>query len=354
MWIEQNFFKYATGAIMVLAIILLTYYASPVFSPIFWFVTAILLPILFSGLLYYIIRPLVYKLVAWKVPKYLAILLVFFGILLFSFIIAFTLVPKVGTQMAQIANVPPEKVEALKHNTKAIINDLQGYISVAKTPAIEEALLSYVQKVNPWLYTIAYNTISTLASIAIALVLTPFVLFYFLRDDELFVDYVLRFVPDKFKAEVKKTINDIDQTLSGFILGQMTIALVVGVFLYIGYTIIGLNEALSLALLAMIFYVVPILGTFIAIVPAFIVGLSVDLSMAMKVVAVMYCAHLIEGNFLTPRIMSHRLQIHPLTIILLLLAAGTLYGLVGLILVTPIYAMLKVIVWNLYKITRLN
>lgn len=350
MWIKEAFFKYALGIIMVLTIVLLAYHAAPAFSPILWFITAVLLPILFSTLLYYILRPVVHLLVSWKIPKYIAIILVYLAIILIGSLIAFTTLPKILEQIAVIANIPPEKFDALKNSTKAFIETVQNYITVAQTPAIEEAFISYVQKINPLLYQWSYSTITTLASIAIALILTPFVLFYFLRDDSLLVQAILRFVPLDFQDEASKTLYDIDETLSGFILGQMTIALLVGIFLFIGYSVIGLHEALSLALLAMLFYVVPILGTFIALIPAFIVGLSINLSMALKVVAVMYCAHLIEGNFLTPRIMSERLKIHPLTIIFLLLAAGSLYGLPGLILVTPTYAILKVIILNLYKI----
>lgn len=354
MWIQDRFFKYALAVIMILTIILLMYYAAPIFLPILWFITAILLPILFSTLLYYILRPVVAVLERWGLPRYAAIIVVYIGIVLVSALATFTAVPKIMEQIALIGDIPPEKIEALKTNTKSMIGLVQKYISIAKTPAIEDALITYVQKINPILYKFAYNTISTLASIAIALVLTPFVLFYFLRDDELFAAAILRYIPASYRNEVESTLKDVDETLSGFILGQMTIALVVGVFLFFGYTLIGLHEALSLAFLAMLFYVVPILGTFIALVPAFIVGLSVNLSMALKVVAVMYVAHLIEGNFLTPRIMSQRLKIHPLTIILLLLAAGSLYGLIGLILVTPTYAIAKVIIWNLYKVTHLE
>ena len=149
-------------------------------------------------------------------------------------------------------------------------------------------------------------------------------------------------------------MQDIDETLSGFILSQLTVAAVVGFFLFCGYLLIGLPHALLLALFAMIFYVIPILGTVIAIIPALVVGLTINLGMAVKIILVMLFAHLLEVNILTPRLMSHRLKIHPLTIILLLLAAGSLYGIFGLLLVTPTYAILKVIVWNLYKISRLR
>lgn len=104
----------------------------------------------------------------------------------------------------------------------------------------------------------------------------------------------------------------------------------------------------------MIFYTIPFLGTFIAIIPALIIGLADSPFMAFKVILVMIVAHVIESDIVSPKILGQRLHIHPLTIILLLLAAGSLYGLIGLLLATPIYAIIKVIVWNVYKIFRLR
>lgn len=354
MWYKDNFFRYTIGIILVLTIILLLYNTAPVFSPILWFVAAILLPILFSTLLYYVLRPFVTFLESCRIPRYLAILITYLCVVILGCLVFLIIVPRLMDELAVIKNIPPEKIESFKSSSKEWIEILKSYVSISQLPAIENVLYDYIQKINPLFYQLIYNTITTFASIAIALVLTPFVLFYFLRDDHLFSKSILRFVPHQYQDEVQKILHDVDDTLSGFILAQMTVALLVGVFLMCGYFLIGLPEAMPLALFAMIFYIIPILGTFIAVIPALLVGTTISLSMVVKVILVMLFAHLIEANLLTPRIMSQRLQIHPLTVILLLLAAGTLYGLVGLLLVTPTYAIVKVIVWNFYKITRLR
>lgn len=353
MWIQNNFFKYATGIALVLLILLLVYLISPLFSPILWFAAAVLLPILFSTFLYYILRPLV-NLISRFIPRFLAILLIY-STLVISLVVLFLVEgPQLINEINFLTTISPEKIDTLKVNLQQFIKQTQAYLSFTSIPGIEDMFLSIVQTVNTFLYKLTLNMITTLTSIAIALALTPFVLYYFFRDDALFSQAVLRFIPKEFNAEVRTILEDIDETLSEFILAQMTIAAVVGFCLFCGYVLIGLPQALALALFAMIFYVIPILGTFIAIIPALIMGMTVGFSMTVKVILVMFIAHFLEANLLTPRLMSQRLKIHPLTIILLLLAAGTLYGLLGLLLVTPTYAILKVIVWNLYKISRLR
>lgn len=354
MWIHDAFFKYSIAIILILLIFLLLYYTAPVFYPIMWFIAAILLPILFSTLIYYILRPIVSLVHGWGVPRYLSIVIVYFFIALLIFCFSFFLGGGLIEEVSHISNIPPEKIESLKLNTANLFEKLKGYLPESQIPTLESMSFSYLQKINTFLYQLLLNMITTITSITIALVLTPFVLFYFLRDDNLLSRSIIRFVPLEYKEEVEKIINDIDDTLSSFIVAQMTIALVVGFFLFCGYIAIGLPQALALALFAMVFYIIPILGTFIAIIPALIVALSISFMMAFKVILVMLLAHFIEANFLTPRLMSKHLNIHPLTIILLLLAAGSLYGLLGLLLVTPTYAIIKVIVWNLYKISRLR
>lgn len=350
MWIQESFYKYSIAVLISLTIVLLLYLTSPIFYPLLWFVAAILLPILFATLLYYIFRPIVIFFERW-VPRYLAIMATYFLFACLAITFGLYIVPEI---IDTINNISPEKIEFLKTSTSSLIDYLKGYVPLTNIPIVESAIATYVPKINGFIYAGAANLIKTIADIAIALALTPFVLYYFLKDDKLFSVFLLRFVPEKFKDEVHKIIQDIDQTLSEFIIAQMTVACVVGFILFCGYLIIGLPQALGLALFAMVFYIIPFLGTFIAIIPALIVASTISFTMVFYVVLLMILAHLTESNLLTPKLMSIRLKIHPLTVVLLLLAAGSLYGLVGLLLVTPTYAILKVIIWNLYKISRLH
>jgi len=350
MWFNENFYKYTVAVLLVLLIILVLYYTAPFFSPILWFATAILVPVLFSTLLYYILRPVVYFFARWM-PRYCSILITYLLTSLAIAIAAFFLIPSMKETLEHLS---PEKIESMKEYVTKLIEGMKKYPNIPERSLIEQFLINYMPKINAVIYTLSLNLLSNLTNITIGLALTPFVLFYFLKDDTLFSPFILRYIPAKFQEEVQKILHEIDSALEEFIQSQMIVACVIGSCIFSGFLIIGLPNALALALFAMIFYIIPFLGTFIALIPALIVAFTINFTMVLKVIAVVGLAHLIETNLVTPRVMSQKLNIHPLTIIFLLLAAGSLYGLVGLLLVTPTYAIIKVVVWNLYKISRLR
>lgn len=350
MWIEGDFFKYIIGVILVLLMTLLLYYNLPIFYLILWFLAAIFLPILFSTLFYYILRPFVTYFSKWM-PKFIAILLQYVIVGTFITLMLVIFIPEVSSVISSLST---DRVDTFKDHFKKIIGYITDYIPFSNLPYFEKLFIDNLPKINSYIYSFTINLLSAVAGIAVAIGLTPFILYYFLRDDNLFSRFILRFVPANYQEEAQSIMTDIDTALAGFITAQTTIASITGCFLLIGYVIIGLPYPLSLAIFGMIFYVIPFLGTFIAVIPALIVGISVGLSLTFKVLIVMLSAHLIEANLITPRLMSSNLKIHPLTIILLLLIGGSLFGILGLILITPAYAILKVIVWNIYKIFRLK
>ncbi|SIC93771.1 putative permease [Mycobacteroides abscessus subsp. abscessus] len=147
---------------------------------------------------------------------------------------------------------------------------------------------------------------------------------------------------------------DIDKTLSTYIIGQFIIAFADGVLMYIGYLIIGLDYALVLALFATFLTVVPFLGPLLGIIPAIFVGLMQEPFMVIKILIVLVAVQQLEGNLITPQVMGKRLNIHPLTVILVLLVAGSLYGFIGILVAIPFYSVVKVIVRDFWKFYRLR
>ncbi len=182
----------------------------------------------------------------------------------------------------------------------------------------------------------------------------PFFLFYLLKDDRLFHRRMLAIIPEKHRKSGEEILEDVDKTLSTYIIGQAIIALTVGVLMYIGYLILGLDYALILALFTLITAFIPILGAFIGIIPAVLVGLTVNPLMALKVLILMIIVQQLEGNLLSPQIMGKRMNIHPLTFLVLLLIAASLAGFIGMLVAVPLYAVVKVIGKSFYKLYKLR
>lgn len=350
MWIEHDFFKYTVAIILLLVTVLLLYYSLPVFYLFIWFLATIFLPILFAVLLYYLLRPIVELLDKW-LPKYLAILSVYFLISGALVGLGMLIVPQLSEAISAISS---NNFSSLNVHLARVFKEFSSYVPVLNLSSLENLVDENLQKINMIVYQIVVESLRAFTSLSITVALTPFILFYFLRDDFLFSSYVMRFVPRGHQDEVQKIMHDIDRTLTGFVSTQVAIAAIVGSFLSVGYLVIHLPYALALALFAMIFYVIPFLGTFIAVIPALLVAASIDLFMMLKVIIIMCLAHFIEAYLVTPRMMSNALKIHPLTIITLLLVGGSLFGVLGLIVITPAYSVVKVFVWNIYKILKLR
>jgi len=190
--------------------------------------------------------------------------------------------------------------------------------------------------------------VSALTGIVLSLVTVPFILFYLLKDGEKLPNFILKICPPR----MHEIFHDMDKQISSYIQGQILVSMCIGAMVTIGFLIIGMKYALLLGFLAMITSVVPYLGPVIAITPAVIIALVTSPFMLIKLAIVWTVVQLIEGKFISPQIMGKSLSIHPITIIFVLLTAGSLFGVPGVILGIPGYAIIKVLVTHLFKIFK--
>ena len=194
--------------------------------------------------------------------------------------------------------------------------------------------------------------VSALTGIVLSLVIVPFILFYLLWEGEKMPHFILRLFPPRMRKFVNDVMVDMDNQISSYIQGQILVSICIGIMVTIGFLIIKLPYALILGGLAMVTSVVPYLGPVIAITPALIIAIVNDPLMVIYVGVVWTIVQLIEGKFISPQIMGKSLSIHPITIIFVLLTAGSLFGVVGVILGIPAYALLKVLVQHFYQLFK--
>ncbi len=181
------------------------------------------------------------------------------------------------------------------------------------------------------------------------LILVPFFLIYMLKDHEKFKPFILQCFSGHTKKWLKDTMHDIDTVLKSYIQGQILISSILSLLLFLGYTVIGLNYALLLAIFAFFMNVIPFIGPWIAFIPALLIAFFQDPTLVIWVSLITLAAQQIDANLITPNIMGKSLDIHPLTVIALLLAAGNMAGFLGILLAIPTYAVIKAIVKNIYK-----
>lgn len=350
--IKKKFFNLGIGIIIVLIIIWLLNQVSFVFTPLVIFIQTLFIPFLISGILYYLARPVVRLLEGWKIPRKLAIMLIF--VILIGIVIAVIelIGPLIQDQFKRLIENVPDMVKAAQ-DAFTYWQKNQEYI-----PQFAKDIIA---NLTTKLQTNALATGGAVAKVLgnvfgfiFSLVIVPFILFYMLNDRDRFVPNVTRFFPKSKEKEIRSVLHDMDKALGGYIQGQLIVSSVVGILLLIGYLIIGLDYALILALFGMATNVIPFLGPFIAATPAIIVAFFQNPIMALYVVIIMFVAQQIESNLVSPQVMGKTLNVHPLTIILLILVGGNLAGVLGMILIIPTYAVLKVVVLHIYQLFRIR
>lgn len=345
MWYHKKFFKYATATLLLLSILLLILQLSPILNTIIQFVTTLLFPLIFSGLLFYIFRPL-RNFLERKIPRVFAIWIIYLMAMLGLFLISLYLWPSFSKQISEFTESPENKIEEVQSKTLNLIRSFK--ITDFTIDELRQWFNIFLKTISDWLTQDVLSLAAKVTQIASLIIFTPFILFYLLNDSGWLMQNFLHFIPKEYKHLVRRVLNDIDDTLSIYIGGQLLVGIVIGALVYIGYTIIGLQYAFLLALLALIFNMIPFIGTFISTIPAVLIGFADSPFMSLKVLLVVSLVHLLDANVISPYILGTRLNIHPLMIILLLLACGSLYGILGLLLATPLYAILKVLLIDLY------
>ena len=317
-----------------------------IFSPILIVGQTIFIPLLIGGVLFYLSRPLQKWLETVKFPRWASIISVFIAIGLLGWLFYALIGPALTKQANALAENGPEIILEVEEWTK---------YTLSQKDKLPESLQTTIEEATGKINTIAVTAGSFLIKFIqnvfqglFLLVLVPFFLVYMLKDHEKFAPFVAKFFKGEKKTWVRKTLSDINDTLRSYIQGQLFVSFLVGVMLLIGYLAIGLEYALLLALFGLMMNVIPFLGPYIAVVPAILIALIQEPKMAIYVAIIMLVSQQIESNFITPNVMGKSLDIHPLTVITIILAAGNIAGLWGIILAIPTYAVIKTILKNIY------
>jgi predicted PurR-regulated permease PerM len=353
---KKKFQFWALQFLIILTIIYVSTKISFLFEPVGIFVSTLFFPIIISGFLFFMLNPLVQRLHKWKVPKVVAILLIYAAVIGVVVLAVGNLVPMISKQIAALVNDMPTYVE----KTEAFFNRMsetqefkwiatQDYVTQEE---IIKRIAEYANTLPNRITSSITGILGVVTNIAITIVTVPFLLFYMMKDGDKFPSAIARFFPAAYREEGIKTLKETANTLSSYIQGQITVALFVGTLSLIGYLIIDLPYALVMALIVAVTNIIPYVGPFLGGAPAVIVALFDSPGKAILVVIVIVVAQQIEGNVLSPLILGKSLNTHPATIIILLLVAGNLAGILGMILAVPTYAVAKTIVVNTVKFLR--
>ena len=326
-----------------------------IFYPIGTFISTIFTPVLVAGVLYYIFTPFIEMLEnRLNIKRTIGILIVMvllIGIVIFSFL---GLIPNLVSQIGELLTNLPSVVRSLNKLYQQVIE--QEWVQRLDIPTQLSQLSGNVQSsISAFLNGLTGSigsVLSAVANIALLVIIIPLIFFYMLKDGHKFPEAVAQLLPHEYSSDVLALFKEINKTIAKYISGQALVCLFVGTFTFIGYLLIGLPYAFLLGVTAAITNIIPYLGPYIGLIPAAIIGLTVSPTKALLVCVVVLVVQQVESNIISPNVLGKTLDMHPLTILFLLLAVGKISGVLGMILAIPAYAVVKTIVQYVHRYVK--
>jgi predicted PurR-regulated permease PerM len=318
---------------------------SPMIHSVYSFLKTILAPFIIAMIISYILNPIVCILHDRKMPRTIAVLLIYTVFIISVTVIFMNLIPVLMKQIKELTeHLPQMTIKAEKW--------FSGLSQNKMVPdSVREGLQRSLSKLENLISLEISNAVteigSTIDLLFVAFII-PFLAFYMLKDFQIIEKTALTVVPKKHRDHTIRLFVDIDHALGNYIRGQVLVCLIVGGLAYLGYWLIGMPYPLLLASIVALFNIIPYLGPFFGAFPALVMASTISLKMVLLVAVTNLVVQILEGNVISPQVVGRKLQMHPLLIIFALLVGGELAGVVGLILAVPVFAVIKVIAHHIY------
>ena len=339
--------------LLILLILLLFTKVSYLFEPVWQFLAIVGLPIILAGILYYLMNPTVDYLERKGIKRIYSIFGLFIlvvGLIVWGVVV---IIPKIQEQSMSFADNLPGYLTIIEHKVNEILSDpifsqVQEQIEASNEKLIS-SLTDIVQNLSRSTIQNLGSFFGAVATIVLAVITMPFILFYLLKDGRKLAPYFVKFLPTKMRQPSLVVLKEMNDQVSSYIRGQLTVAFAVAVMFMIGFSIIGLDYAITLGIAAGFLNLIPYLGSFLAMIPAVFLGIVGGPVLLIQVLIVFVIEQTIEGRLISPLVLGNELSIHPVTILLVLLTSGKLFGLVGVILGIPVYAAAKVVITHVFE-----
>jgi predicted PurR-regulated permease PerM len=310
---------------------------------------SILLPFIAGMALAYFLDPVADWFERHGLSRLMATLMILIAFVTLFAIALIVLIPVLVTQAADLGGRIPgyiTELQALLSSDSVLVPDwLSGQLAQIKDSFA--ALLKEGAGFVGTIFQQIWNSGMALLDIAALFVVTPVVAFYLLLDWDRMVEKVDSWVPRDQVDTVRDLARRIDRAIAGFVRGQGSVCVILGVIYAVGLSIIGLNFGLLIGLFAGVISFIPYVGSTVGLVLALVVAIVQfwpDFFMIGAVIAVFVVGQFFEGNILQPRLVGSSVGLHPVWLMFALFAFGALFGFVGMMIAVPAAAAVGVLV----------
>lgn len=314
---------------------------------ILYWLAPILTPFVSGALIAYLVNPLVTKLVKLKVPRVLSVAIIFLVVLLLVVLLILLLVPLIQSQLAELIEVTSNTMTWIQNTVLPWVVAKTGIQQTLNIDTLKSALAENWTKaggVVTWVWKTVMHSGFAMVEWFMNLLLVPVVAFYLLRDWQRMIKNARELLPRHIEPTVVQLANECDSVLSAFFRGQLLVMVSLGVIYAAGLSIIGLQVGLIIGLMAGLMCIVPYLGFIVGIVAASVAAF-IQFGTMTSVVAVwvvFMIGQALESSVLTPKLVGHRIGLHPVAVIFAVLAGGSLFGFFGVLLALPVAAVIMV------------
>lgn len=334
---------YRLGFLFLLFIVFFIFMKlKPIWGPFVSIASIILLPFFIGAFISYLLHPIVEALNRRGLKRGLAVMIIY---LLFFGGIGFGLykgIPLAINQIQELSENAPSLIKQYKTWVEMLHNQTSNW-PFGIQERIEKGLDELEVRMNVYVNNMMNYTTKAF-DFLVLLALIPFIAFYILKDYDELKKMVWYMTPKKWRNQGRAFLRDVDISLGGYIRGQLFICGAIGVGAALLFWLFGMKYPLVLGTIIGITNVIPYFGPIIGAVPAIIIAATMSVKMVITVSIIVIVLQFLEGNVLSPLIVGKSLHMHPLFIMLALLAGEELGGIVGMILSIPILAVLKVII----------
>ena len=314
-------------------------------------INSILSPFICAIIVAYFLDPLASNLEKHKFSRTAATATIVGAVIVVAIVIVVLIVPILYYQFIALIHSLPSYIEIGTQKIYPKIIHILGEVGIDLNPDIKSYLVDQdVRKILGYSDDILGNIMRSgmaFFNILSLVFVTPILVFYMIRDWNIFIAKINHLIPSQYSPTVRKFFTEIDKTLSGYVRGQFNVCLILGMLYAIGLVSIGLDFGFLIGFLTGFMSFIPYVGMLVGVITALIVGLFQDnfgVNDFIMMTVIFFIGQIIESNFLTPKLIGNKVGIHPVWIIFGLFSFGIIFGFVGLLLAVPMTAIIGVVV----------
>ena len=318
-----------------------------------WANSSVLLPFVLSFILAYVLKPLIERTVERRVPRSLAIGLWLCLVLMLTLVVIMLLVPIVSQLVPMLRSQVPPLLERLWAVATPWLSQWGVHVPASMAEARVVAMPWVTDHAGQWASAFLDSLLSGGSNVMGVLgtfVLVPMLAFYWLMDWPRLTELGWGLLPPRWRVGVADVLDECDEVMGQYLRGQLLVMLVLAVFYSVGLALCGFHLALPIGVFTGLAVCIPYLGFGIGLVLALLSGVlqfsaaGGSLLQPLLSVAVVYgLGQVLEGFFLTPRLVGERIGLHPLAVIFFLMLFGQWFGFVGVLVALPVSALLVVL-----------